>query len=240
MMATTALSQYGYRGSASVPSDNGTNGSSPITITPPASMADGDLVYVFCGARNASSTFANSVSGGQSWTQLSNTSGTVKSSAVFWCRFNGTWGANPQFTSTTATSFTAVMHVFYRSTNGSAVLWALDQAQVETDPTSSPYTSNNITTSHDTAIAIYAWYTADDNTWSTNSGSGWTDLGSAQYRNLDGNDFSVAFVYKFLGPKGSLGTVSKTETANGPDDAVMPHTIWYWWTPGPVKKRVIQ
>lgn len=209
-----------YFGSASSPTDNGT-GSTPATITPPSNMLAGDLVYVEVQHRSASTINTVSVTGGQAWKSEATFTYTNGQITVFWCTYNGTWSANPQFASADVLfGHTAVMHVF-RPGSQAGSQWAIDVAQSTGTFTagSSPFTKTitGITTGANNAVVIACWATADDNTWGTLSGTGWSVLGSAQYRNLAGNDQSMAFAYRIQPQPGATGNVSLNQATLGGD-----------------------
>src|SRR6476661_5416937 len=109
-------------GSASTPTDNVSQaGPGPITVTPPASMASGDMVLVMTLAKTASinETLDVVTTGGQSWYTLGwDTQGSL-SWALLACRFNGTSSANPTFQDgqRQTTPLTPKMDVF-RPTSG--------------------------------------------------------------------------------------------------------------------------
>lgn len=189
-----------YR-SAAVPSDGGSNATATLTITPPTSMRAGDLVVVHCQSRS-SATWSIGVTGGQTWNSLAayDRAATDCFNRVFWCVFNGTWSASPRFDSTSSTCTTAVMNVFRgRSTDE---IWVEDVSQTDTDHAAAAtiqrvgltYTGNARNT-----VALYAWATADDNTWTFSSFSGGqldplqTDWN--QQRNTAGQDQSMTFVW---------------------------------------------
>src|SRR5687767_5327805 len=101
-----------YFGSASNPADNGSNTVNTIAVTPPASMTEGQLV-LFIGHVRSSTTITVSETGGQTWNALDHIeNGAVVRARVFWCRYNGTWSANPSLTQSSTICFSAVMHVF--------------------------------------------------------------------------------------------------------------------------------
>ena len=209
-----------YFNSASTPADNGAQaGPGPVAITPPASMLTGDLVYVFCQYRGAE-TITVSVAGGQSWNTLAAIANTNIAGQVFWCRFNGTWSANPSFTNTTGTAaLTCVMHVFRPTDTGK--VWAVDVAQVETDfaAPASPFTVTitGQTTVNASTVGIAAWATADDNTWASLAGTGWAVSGAAQYRNTTGQDQSCTFAHNIQTAQVTQANVSKNQATLGGD-----------------------
>ena len=60
-------------GTSSLPTtDTGTNTGPQCTIAPPASMVAGDVALVFLSNRLTGVTFANIVTGGQTWNAVAN------------------------------------------------------------------------------------------------------------------------------------------------------------------------
>lgn len=212
-----SLSQITYVNSASNPADNGTLGASPVAVTPPTMQA-GDLVLMFAYVR-AAATMTISASGGQVWSEQAAMANTNISAKLFWCRFNGTWSANPSVAFTNTTSTTVVMHVF-RPTKPS-LRWAIEANQVETDfaAPANPFTVTitGRTTRVPSSVTIAAWFTADDNSWGTLAGTGWVVTGTAQYRNLNGTDVSGTFAHNIKTTAGATNNVSKNQTVNGGD-----------------------
>lgn len=208
-----------YFASASTPADNGTNTASPTVVTPPGSMLTGDLVLMYAWGSGTTDPVI-SETGGQSWTSEAIRTSTSRDGRLFWARYNGTWSANPSVTMPGVSNNILVMHVF-RPGNGAST-WAIDVAE-STGTYSAPaspftVTRNGVTTLTDNAVAVAAWTSADDNTWGSLSGSGWSVLGSAQYRNTSGtNDDSQAFAYRILGTAGATGNVSLNQSALGGD-----------------------
>lgn len=215
------LAQITYIGSKSNPVDGPTaalTGSS-VAITPVAGIQTGDLVILVSTVRNTSAVMDILVTGGQEWFKEAQISNTNIGSRIFWCRFNGTWAANPSvsFASTTAT--TVVMHVF-RPTKSSN-FWAKEEARTELDfvAPSTPFTVtiNGRTTRNQSSVTIASWHTPDDNTWGGLSGTGWVVLGSAQYRNTNGTDNSCSFAYTIKTSSGATNNVSKNQATLGGD-----------------------
>jgi hypothetical protein len=230
-----AGSRISYFGSASVPVDGAAaaNATTTLTITPPASMAAGDLVVVLCQSL-ASATWSNGVTGGQTWNALTAYNGTAGPYCrYFWCRFNGTWAASPRFDSTSATSTMAIMHVF--RPYDSSYVWAIDVAQGTTNfaAPSSPFTVTRagVSTVHGDAVVMASWHSLDDNTWGANSSNDhWLESGSAQYRNTSGTDQSVAFCHAITVGTGAgftFGNVSKNQDTLGGDAGVTAIVAWY-------------
>jgi hypothetical protein len=212
-------------GAASVPADNSASNAATQTITVPGSMTTGDLVFVTCSARDAAATFSVGVTGGQTWNALTAQTNTNIATQSFWCRYNGTWSANPRFDFSTSTCNTSVMQVFRPTDTGK--LWGVDQAQsITTFTAAATVTITGQTRAQSSAISIAHWVTPDDNSWGTLSGSGWSQTGiGAQYRNTGGNDSSQAYAYN-IGTGGS-NDVSLTQTANGNDAGIRSIISFY-------------
>lgn len=207
-----------YVGSASNPADNGTLDATAVAVTPPGGMQTGDLVVLIANARETNQALAISNAGGQTWTteaaNLTNTS-----QRIFWARYNGTWAANPSVSFPAGgNGTTVVMHVF-RPTSG-VNTWAIDVALTNSSfaapPVPRDVTITGINTVTNGALVLATWATPDDNQWALQT-AGWANAGSAQYRNLDGNDSSQSAAYKVMPTAGASGNVVKRQTANGGD-----------------------
>ncbi|MDI7261869.1 MAG: hypothetical protein QME90_18390 [Thermodesulfobacteriota bacterium] len=207
-----------YFGSASTPADNGTNTANPTTVIPPANMQAGDLVLMIAQARAISGALAISNAGGQSWTSETQQNQTNCRIRLFWCRFNGTWSANPSVSFGSNNCNTVVMHVF-RPSNTSSV-WQVDVAQVSGNFAAPPpprtVTIPGITTITDGALVFATWASRDNNTWGSLTG-GWLIPGSDQYRNRSGLDQSQTHAYKVMATAGASGNVSKNQATLGGD-----------------------
>ena len=205
-----------YISSASTPADGGNNTTNPTVVIPPGSMQAGDLVLMIGLSRDSTATLAISNTGGQSWTSETQQNQTNCRLRLFWCRFNGTWSANPSVSFGNTNPHIVVMHVF-RPSNTSSV-WQVDVAQVSGNfaapPAPRTVTIPGITTNTDGALIFATWATADNNTWG-NLTAGWTTPGSAQYRNSSGNDQSQTHAYRVMATAGATGNVSKNETGSG-------------------------
>lgn len=207
-------------GAVAVPVDGAaaTNATTQITITPPGSMVVGDLVLVYMHQRGTA-TFSVGVNGGQTWNALTRRTNTNIAVQAFWCRYNGTWGANPRFDFSAGTCTSAIMLVFRPSASGYS--WAIDQAEASATfaaPTT-PFTvtRTGVTNAQSSTVSVAGFFTADDNTWTTLSGAGWSQTGiTAQYRNTAGTDQSAAFAYRIAG-SGASGNVSLNQATLGGD-----------------------
>jgi hypothetical protein len=215
--STTGVSEIRYIGSAQTPADGAaaTGVADPTAVTPPGDMESGDLVLMIGHQRLAAAALAVSEASGQTWTSETAIGTTNVTARVFWCIYNGTWGANPSVDFSATTCNSVQMHVF-RPPSGTE--FSLNQAQVELDTAGSPATiTGQTTTGTDATLTIAGWFTADDNTWGTISGTGWVDLGHPQYRNTSGSDQSSSYAWFSSTTGGATGNVTKTQLANGPD-----------------------
>jgi hypothetical protein len=219
-MCTVRLSaQITYFGSASLPTaDNGTNTTQTSAVTPPANMRSGDLVLLIAQRRASNiTTMAISNAGGQQWNALTSLTGTASVSArIFWCRFNGTWTANPSINLGGTECNTVVMHVLRPpSTNYS---WTIDANQISGAQTTRTATISGFSTLNTAlTIVIAAWFSPDANTWDQLT-AGWTNLGaSSQYRNASGSLQSATFAYRLYSTPTAVGNVSKRQATSQTD-----------------------
>ncbi len=214
---TTFLMSINYIASASTPADGVSNTTNPTVVTPPGSMLAGDLVLMIGESRDSTAALAISNNGGQTWTSETQVNQTNCRIRLFWCRFNGTWSANPSVSFGNTNQHIVVMHVFRPSK--ASIVWAVDVAQVSSTyaaPGGPPYTVTNpsITTITYGALVFAAWASSDDNTWGTLT-AGWNPAGGAQYRN--NSNLSQTHAYRVMTTAGATNPVSKTQLTNGPD-----------------------
>jgi hypothetical protein len=227
----------GYFDSASTPADNGSNATATVTVTPPAGMADGYLVVLIGQVLTASTSISVSVTGGQSWNDGGlDIQGTGHTAKVFWCRFNGTWTANPELTFGASNATSAIMHVFIPSGTASKRTWGLDQAGA-TATYSAPGSPFSVTRAGQTTVKartvmLQMYFSVDDNTWAYSAGA-YNLVGSAQYRNTADTDMSALFVaqyFPFAGSAGGNGTYN--QNTNGGDDGATAILTWYDYPTG--------
>jgi hypothetical protein len=204
--------------STAVPTDNSSNTTTTITLTPPASMVKGDLAIVVLQQRG-SATFSVGVTGGQQWAPLTPNTGTSSVAlGVYWARYDGNWQANPRFDFSAGTLTTGIMWVF--RPNSGASMWAISAAQANGNAAAAatititgitmPASGNN--------VAFAVWATADDNTWGNLAGGTWSKTSmSAQIRNngSGSTDHSLTAAYRI--GTGATGNVSQDQTALGND-----------------------
>lgn len=213
-----------FHGISAVPADNGTNATATITITPPASMLQGDLVVVYLQNR-AFANFSVGVTGGQTWNFTLRSPGGAETVGTYWATFNGTWAASPRFDFSQTTSTSAYMLVF--RANSTASNWSIEQYNVLNDTTNLTKTVTSLTPTGNNNVSIAAFLSVDDNTWGTLTGANWVQTGiAAQYRNLAGNDTSAAFAYQIQTTAAPTNNVSLTQLTLGPDETMMPRATF--------------
>lgn len=206
-----------YIGSASDPADNGSHtDASQCTITPPSNMMRGDLVVIISQINTVltESQLEPYIfeTGGQTWNEFHGARATDTINGPFiatrwhWCRFNGTWTADPTITmdQSLGNALSAVMHVFRPS--AFARLWGKESQSTGSfaAPVYDPFdvTTRNVTlpgvaTTNASTVQIAAWYNDDDHTWGSLSPTlHWAVAGSAQYRNLSSTDQCSTFARK--------------------------------------------
>lgn len=219
-----------YFGTAANPADSGALAGPNVTITPPGSMVAGDLVVVFVQYRGGS-VLINKTTGGQTWSSPeSNFSGNVEL-AMFFCIFNGTWSADPVFGDQVLGSqaISGIMHVF-RSTSGYSFV-GRDTDVTTNSSYSAPSSPFDVTIPADTSteariVAVGFFSSDDDNTWALQSGT-WTNAGSAQYRNTQGQDQSNSSAYKFFTSPGTIDAVTNRQATLGGDPGIIMEFGFY-------------
>jgi len=213
-----------FHGISAVPVDSGTNATATITITPPASMLQGDLVVVFLQNR-AFANFSVGVTGGQTWNFISREPGSAETIGTYWATFNGTWSANPRFDFSATTNTSAYMLVF--RANSTASTWTMEQNTATYSTTGNTKTSPTVTPTAGNNVTVVAFLSVDDNTWGTLTGTNWSQTGiAAQYRNLAGSDTSAAFAYQIQTTAAATNAVSLTQLTLGPDETIMPRATF--------------
>lgn len=215
-----------FFGVTSTPADNGTNATTTITLTPPASMVTNDLVVVTLTQRGTA-TFSIGIDGGQTWTSIGRNVGTANVALeTYWATYNGTWAANPRFDFSAGTNTTAVMVVFRPDDN--TKVWATEQIATTNAAAAATITVTGVTPNFNSNVTVASWHTADDNTWGTLTGTGWekTSL-SAQYRNLAGSDSSTTIAYQLQTTAAATNNVSQTQLTLGNDATAWRRITFY-------------
>lgn len=204
-----------FFGVSSNPADNGSLNTATVAVTPPASMQAGDLVVIYAHYRATGATLTISATGGQTWTtEAANNSAGNQTTRIFWCRYNGTWGANPSVTGGNGTiALSAIMYV-YRPTNSNRS-WAINVAQANTSNTGTLCTVTGVTTTAPNTVTMAFWGSPAATTWGTLTGAGWSKTGlSPQYRNTAGSDQSHTSAYNIQATASTLADVSQTQSSS--------------------------
>lgn len=207
-----------FFGRASSPADNSAkyaDPDTPLAIVPPASMLAGDFVYCVVNLRDPGTSVSNSTTGGQTWTAETAVVGGSGLLRAFWCTFNGTWSANPEFTAAfrgTYAKFGISMQVFRPS---GTPTWAVDVAQTDgyLVTAGAPYdvTAGNHTAIDSSTVTIATWvgWSTYGGTMALQSGGFTNPGGDTQYRNADGAingpDMVMSSAYKINSASGAVG-----------------------------------
>lgn len=204
------------------PADNGAQaGPGPLAVTPPAGVQTGDLVLLFGLYRGSTATWSVGEASGQSWTGVSEWASGVTDGVMYWCRFNGTWGADPSLQINAGTAAMSVVMLVFRPT-ASSNTWSVDVAR-DADSYAAPSTPFTVTragqvTVGDSTVTVAQFSSQDNNTWDSLSGAGWANVGTAQYRNSTGVGQSLTFA-AFISSVAATntGSVSKNQATLGGD-----------------------
>lgn len=208
-----------FFGEAVTPADNGAQaGPGPQAITPPESMQAGDLVVVFAQYEGPTAAqWILSTSGGQAWSAYRQGIFTpaVALNRVFFCRFNGTWAANPSFDSRGSTLALTLTMLVFRPSSGSK-FWVPDpMGSAAENATATTQTITGHTTTKPSTVSIGFWLSQTAVTWGTLTGSGWSKSGlTAQYRNTTDTDMSGTAAYNIRTSAGAVADVSQTQSAS--------------------------
>lgn len=206
--------------SSNVNPDPDTDVGPTVTIPTPAGAVAGDLVVVVCYYRGATQNYSVSTTGGQSWVPCATHRSTSQMVQAFYCRFNGTWAANPVFTvgSGTETAI-GVMHVF-RGQLGAASRWAMDQSPALGSGAGTGFTITGVTTKAQRTLSIALVASQDDNTYTLTTPGLWMRLGNAQYRSTGGTDAAITFAQLALNQAGPTGNLTQTQATLGADAGI--------------------
>lgn len=208
-----SIGQINFFGVGTNPTDGGsvdaTGGS--LSCTPPASMQTGDLVIMFGSARLAAITITVNTTGGQSWNSLDVMNSTNYSARMFWCRFNGTWSADPAIAITNTNATSLQLFVFRPTTSTNT--WGVDVAfAFSAFSGTGAKTITGINTVDNSTVSFAFWSgVGAAATWGSLSGTGWVKTSlSAQYVNNDGNRVSNTFAYQIKTSAGATNNVAQT------------------------------
>ncbi|ANE52281.1 T9SS type A sorting domain-containing protein [Flavisolibacter tropicus] len=186
-----------------------------VSITPPGSMATGDLVVIYALFTSKKGALAISDMGGQSWTTES--SGTDNASnlsyTIFWCRFNGTWSTTPSVTdgATASGPLSATMYV-YRPTNPNN-LWGIDKKADVSANAATTISIAGVTAAFPNTVTMAFWSSPATNTWgSLTNTTEWSKTSlDAQNRNTS-QSYSAA--YNIRSTAGAVASVAQTQSTS--------------------------
>jgi hypothetical protein len=189
------------------------------TIAPPAGLQVGDLVVVYCYYRGATQNWSVSTTGGQQWQGCATHRSTTQMVQAFFCRFNGTWAANPVFTVGAGTETAiAVMHAFRGA--GADSRWALDQSPLLNSAAGSAFAVAGITPQSPRTLAIACVASLDDNEYTITAPGRWALLGNKQYRSTGGTDAAMVFAQLPQTTADATGAVTFTQSTLGADAGI--------------------
>jgi hypothetical protein len=202
-------------GQVHVPTDGGSNAGPTVTITPPGSMATNDYVLVFLSYKStAALTFSATTTGGQSWSFTTPRTGATggMASVVGHCRYNGTWAADPVFTiSSGGTSPMMGSMLVFRGVDTTTAIDVAETSSGNAAPGGSfDVTIAAINTNTNNAMAVACWTSADDNSWTLQTGT-WTAQTPAQTKNLAGTDISMSLAWRTIASAGTSGSVTNRQ-----------------------------
>jgi hypothetical protein len=176
----------------------------------------GDFIHVFVAQRNTGVTLSVAQAGGQTWTSKTAISSGSQTGRVFTCQYNGSWSADPAFTtsSRTGVKFSGLLSVWRPS---GTPTWAVDVAQ--TNSNSTPGSPFDVTisgqTATDSGVTIACLMNTDFDgtpmTLQTGVSGTWANVGGEQFRNQSGSgsDQTIAVCYRLNASSGATGSVTK-------------------------------
>jgi len=206
-----------FVGTTSNPADNSALPGPTVAVAPPTGLqapVTGDLIVIYAHYRGTGVTLSMSQASNQAWNTVANPAGAGNQTfAVFWCRFNGTWGANPSVTvgASGGNGMSIMMYVFRpnNSNNG----WAVNQSATGAQ-TNTAVSIAQLTTTAANTVTMAFWTSPTSNTWNLTT-AGWTKPGlpATQIRNTQGNPNtqSQTSAYKIMAAAGGTGAVSQSQ-----------------------------
>ena len=215
------LFSQSFIGTTSNPADNSALAGPTVAVAPPGGAQApqaGDLIILYAHYRGTGVTLNMSQTSNQAWNTAANPAGAGNQTfAVFWCQFNGTWGANPSVTvGAGGNGMSVVMYVFRPTSSANG--WAINQGPTNGNLAAS--TTVNITpgltTTTTKTVTMAFWASPAANTWGTLS-AGWNKPGSppTQIRNTQASGTqSQTAAYKIMAAAGPTGAVQQTQSSS--------------------------
>jgi hypothetical protein len=192
--------------------DNVSTNASTVAITPPSSiMAADDFVVVYVAAEAAASaiTITNAAATGQAWTTGADTNLNGMRFRIFYCKYSGSWSANPTFSWGTSTQYQAWMVVF-RGVDTTTAIDAGPNIAAFAAATNILIPANTLPTVTANAMVIASWHSVDNNTWALQT-AGWSNPNNlTQWRHGGGSG----------GAAGSSSSIGYKVHAAGGSEAV--------------------
>lgn len=214
LLTVPAIGNITFVGIGSAHADTASHSTNPSVVTPPGGMLAGDLAVLVSDVLETDANPAINNAGGQTWTFLGKrqcTAGPL-SESVWMCTFNGTWSANPSVNNNSVAVCRSLFLLAFRPTKPGAK-WVIHGAFTKTEttlgvsPTVATVVGQAVSRS---SVQVAYWHSENALTHSSLTGSGWTQAGSAQYRNMAGNDMSTSFAYNIRKEAGAAINTSKT------------------------------
>jgi len=197
-------------------------GPGPQAVTPPASMLTGDLVIMIGLNRSVNVDIFSVQLDGQTWdTTSARLNSAANSAQMQWCKYNGTWSANPSMQSASGTTGLSVSMWVFRPRDGASHQWyvigTIDTSRYAAPSADSLATLTGKTTTVDSMIVFGFFDSGDDNAWAAGT-AGWGDGTPGNgLKNISGSDLSLDFVYLIKNAAGASGNVSRKQIARGAD-----------------------
>lgn len=214
------------------PADGGSLSATSVTVTPPAGMIPGDLVWLMGAIRDETTSIVWSLSndGGQLWTPISDSVfGFSCSIQRWWCVFDGTWDANPVVAESgvSANAITGAMLVFRPSVT--AKWWGF-QGESDTfiSDASSPFQATwpISTVTREKSVRIVEWAEAIVRAMTLSATLWQNPDGVTEWTNLAGSDLTIALAYAIGQAAGSIEAVTEV-SGTGPITQPVNYQAFY-------------
>jgi hypothetical protein len=207
-------------GDARMPATDGASSAvTNATFTPPEGLEVNDLVLVFASVRNAAVTISAPSTDGQTWTGNTAVQANNLTYRSFYCKFNGTWSANPNFSWVTSAPYVMWMVVF-RGVNTTTAVDAAEVTASQAAAATFTNASSAITTATDNAVVVHCFTSADDNTWGSHTSGFSLPYARTQWRNASTTGNSITIGYQTQAAHGGSTSFSATEATLGNDAGI--------------------
>jgi len=207
------ISSRGNRTVGGVFLDPNTTNGADIFFTQPAAVL-GDLIVAQVFVRANTAPWLVGVTGGQDWNKTVVHVGANHSYATFFCRFNGTWAADPSFLNTSTEGTVGFIHVF-RPTDPNA-RWGLEQYALGSGA-GTGFTITGVTPRSQNTVSLATVVSIDDNEYVLTTPGRWSWPGIKQQRTTGGADGAISTVYLTQAAPSATGNVTLTQATLGAD-----------------------